>query len=228
MNLELPTIQRISWRQRPSRADASVANNFDLRPLSPADTAEAKLLVFEGFSGDPVLEWCFDRTDSGYAGRLRAYIELLHRSHTAEGHPVQGAYIGDMLLGLIYVTVPDPPHPASGEKLESKIKVTCGDQCAARYARYRRAVGQITPHGRLFRLGFLAVRASQQGRGIGTLLLSWACNLLDADDRAAGMVVDTYAKGNQSFFSPRGFRDLGQVAVSTELLESVMFRPRVS
>ena len=117
MQIELPSIQSyIGWSRRPSRSDASVARNFELRPLSAADTAEAKLLVFEGFSGDPVLEWCFDRSDSGYSKRLRAYIELVHRSHTAEGHPVQGAYIGDLLLGLVYVTVPDPPHPASGEK----------------------------------------------------------------------------------------------------------------
>lgn len=229
MQIELPSLQRyIGWNQRPSRSDASAVRNFELRPLSAADTAEAKLLVFEGFAGDPVLEWCFDRAEAGYAKRLRAYIELLHRSHTAQGHPVQGAYVGDLLLGLVYVTVPEPPHPGNAEQLESKLKVVCGDQCAARYARYRRVVAQAIPCGRLYRLGFLAVRAAQQARGIGTLLLSWACNLLDADESAAGMVVDTNAKANVSYFQPRGFRELAQVAVSTELLETVLFRARVS
>lgn len=229
MQIELPSFQRyIGWTHRPSRSDASAARAFALRPLSTADSAEAKMLVFEGFSGDPVLEWCFDRAEAGYAKRLRAYIELLHRWHIAQGQPVQGAYVGDVLLGLVYVTVPDPPTPVASESFEAKLKVACGDQSAVRYARYRRAVAQAIPHGRLFRLGFLAVRAAEQARGIGTLLLSWACDLLDADDRAAGMVVDTNAKANVGFFSPRGFRELAQVAVSAELLESVLFRPRIS
>ena len=74
----------------------------------------------------------------------------------------------------------------------------------------------------------VSVHPARQGRGIGTRLLGWVNGVCDADNRAAGVILDTAAGHGASLYGRMGYREIAKVAVSNDRRQSVFFRPRLS
>jgi len=210
--------------EKQARASADVR----LRPVAPNEASQAKQVLLDSLGADPTLQWCFLKSESNFVSRLRGYIDVGHRWHNAQGHPLHGAYEGAYLVGVAYLTLPEPLVPVDFEPFETELLRYCGADALERFGHYNRAVAAASPAGHLFSLAMLGVRRSHQGRGIGTRLIQWASASCDADPRAAGLITDTADERLVSLFTTHGYREIAQVAVNAELRQSVLFRPRGS
>jgi len=207
-----------------ARASADVR----LKPVAANEASQAKQVLLDSLGVDPTLQWCFLKSESNFLSRLRAYIDVGHRWHCAQGHPLHGAYEGAYLVGVAYVALPEPLVPVEFEPFETDLLRYCGADALERFGHYNRAVAAASPAGQLFSLAMLGVRRSHQGRGIGSRLIQWASASCDADPRAAGLITDTADERVTSVFTSHGYREIAQVAVNGELRQSVLFRPRGS
>jgi ribosomal protein S18 acetylase RimI-like enzyme len=199
-----------------------------LKPVAANEASQAKQVLLDSLGADPTLQWCFLKSESKFINRLRAYIDVGHRWHCAQGHPVHGAYEGAYLVGVAYLALPEPLVPVEFEPFETDLLRFCGADALERFGHYNRAVAAASPSGHLFSLAMLGVRRSHQGRGIGTRLIQWASASCDADPRAAGLITDSGDERVARLFSGLGYREIAQVAVNAELRQSVLFRPRGS
>jgi ribosomal protein S18 acetylase RimI-like enzyme len=197
-----------------------------LKPVAANEASQAKQVLLDSLGPDPTLQWCFLKSESNYLSRLRAYIDVGHGWHCAQGHPLHGAYEGAYLVGVAYLALPQPSVPVDFEPFETDLLRHCGVDALERFGHYNRAVAAALPAGHLFSLAMLGVRRSHQGRGIGTRLIQWASASCDADPRAAGLITDTANERVLSLLTSNGYREISQVAVNAELRQSVLFRPR--
>jgi GNAT superfamily N-acetyltransferase len=214
--------------QRQAEAAKRPSADVRLKPVPAADAAQAKQVLFDALGADPTLQWCFLKSESKFINRLRAYIDVGHRWHCAQGHPVHGAYDGAYLVGVAYLALPQPQIPVDFESFEMDLLRFCGADAIERFGHYNRAVAAASPVGHLFSLALLGVRRSHQGRGIGTRLVQWANASCDADLHAAGVILDTGNERTARFYSQLGYREIAQVAVNGDLRQTVLFRPRLS
>lgn len=199
-----------------------------LRPVAANEASQAKQVLLDSLAADPTLQWCFLKSESNFLSRIRGYIDVGHRWHCAQGHPVHGAYEGAYLVGVAYLALPEPLVPVDFEPFETELLRYCGADALERFGHYNRAVAAALPAGNLFSLAMLGVRRSHQGRGIGTRLVQWANASCDADPRAAGLISDTANEKVAGLFTSLGYREIAQVAVNSDLRQSVLFRPRGS
>ena len=210
--------------ERPKRVSADVR----LKPVAANEASQAKQVLLDSLGADPTLQWCFLKSESKFINRLRAYIDVGHHWHTSQGHPLHGAYEGAYLVGVAYLALPEPLVPVDFEPFETDLLRYCGADALERFGHYNRAVAAASPAGHLFSLALLGVRRSHQGHGIGTRLIQWANASCDADPRAAGLIADTGNERVGSLFTSLGYREIAQVAVNSDLRQSVLFRPRMS
>lgn len=212
--------------RKPSNSRHLVRLEPDLRPVPARDAARAKQVLVDALARNPTINWCFVADDSGFDRRLRAYVEVGHRWHCAQGHPLQGAYVGEDLVGVAYLTAPEPVVPVDFEPFEIDLLHACGEEAIRRFGHYNRAVSAVWPAGRSFALALLGIRSPFQRRGIGARLLAWAGSVCDADAGAAGVIVDAPADTLTRFYVEHGYREIAEVAVNLELRQTVLFRPR--
>lgn len=220
----LAILSRRQEEKCPARPTADVR----LRPVAANEASQAKQVLLDSLGADPTLQWCFLKSESKFISRLRAYIEVGHRWHCAQGHPVHGAYEGSYLVGVAYLALPEPLVPVDFEPFEAELLSHCGADALERFGHYNRAVAAASPAGHLFSLAMLGVRRSHQAHGIGTRLIQWASASCDADPRAAGLIADTANDRLTGLFTRLGYREIAQVAVNADLRQSVLFRPRAS
>jgi ribosomal protein S18 acetylase RimI-like enzyme len=218
----------ILTQQQEAESRARATADVRLKPVAASEASQAKQVLLDSLGTDPTLQWCFLKSESNFLSRLRAYIDVGHRWHCAQGHPLHGAYEGAYLVGVAYLALPEPLVPVDFEPFETDLLRYCGADALERFGHYNRAVAAASPAGHLFSLAMLGVRRSHQGRGIGTRLIQWASASCDADPRAAGLITDSANERVASLFTSHGYREIAQVAVNADLRQSVLFRPRQS
>ncbi len=194
-----------------------------LHALGEDDGGAAADVLAEAFAADPTLRWCFEADEPGFADRLRAYVRIGHRWHTAQGHPAHGARAGRELVAALYVALPEAPTPLALGDLEAELAAACGPRAAGRFARYNQAVEEATPEGRFHVLALLGVRPAWQGRGVGSRLIDWTAELCDADPGSGGVVLDTGSDANVRFYARHGYRPVAAVEIGP-LREHVLLR----
>ncbi|TFH27998.1 MAG: hypothetical protein E4H00_09055 [Myxococcales bacterium] len=198
----------------------------ELRPVPPRDAAQAKTVLFESLGRNLTMQWCFAAGDHGFEKRLRAYVEVGHHWHAAQGNPIHGAYVGDELAGVAYLSLPEPEVAIDFEPFELDLLRACGEESMRRFGHYNRAVAATWPVGRLFSLALLGVRPAVQGRGVGTRLLHWVSGVCDDDPGSAGVITDTSGEAEVLFYAEREYRAIAQAAVNPSLVQTILFRPR--
>lgn len=198
---------------------------LELAPVTPGRRDAAISVLRDAFHGDPLLRWCFDAERAGYGSRLKAYFEAGHEWHTGTGHPVQGAFLKDRLVGVAYVMDPEiETLSESIEYLEAEMVRGCGKESVERFSLYNREVEAITPEGPLHLLSLLGVRRESQGRGVGSRLLEWTNALCEDTAASEGVLLDTSAESNVRFYERFGYRVIGEARLDN-IVERVMIRP---
>jgi predicted GNAT family N-acyltransferase len=197
-----------------------------LAPLELDDAEHAAAALVPAFVDDPTMRWCFADDAVGYEERLGGYLRAGHRWHRGLGHPVEGAFADDTLVGACYVANPAvTARPDDVHALEAALVDACGEAAAERLAAYNRAVDEATPEGRHHTLAIVGVHPDQQGRGAGRSLVRWACALSDADPDSGGLVLDTGNEANLRFYARFGFQPLARVPLG-DGVEHILLRPR--
>lgn len=202
------------------------ADEPTLRGVEPALREASIGVLQDAFTDDPTLRYCFAGDEPGYAERLRAYLEAGHDWHTALGQPVQGAFVGPDLAGVLYGMDPAPPEPrAEGLRLRARLEEGCGAEGARRFFEYNQAMEAIAPDGAAHLVALIGVRAAFRRRGIGSALMDWFGLRCDSDPHSLGIVLDTGSDGNLGFYARHGYRVIGEQRFDA-LLERVLLRPR--
>jgi len=178
------------------------------------------------FAGDPTLGWCFGARQDGYDSRLRAYLEAGHDFHVALGQPVEGAFAGGDLVGVVYAMTPEAEvSDADLAALRARLEDGCGSESARRFFQYHEVMEAIAPGSPCHVLAVVGVRDGFRGRGVGTRLVQWVGELCDGHASSLGVRLDTGTDRNVAFYQRLGYRVIGQESFN-DLVERVMFRPR--
>lgn len=218
-------------------ASRRCADAVALSPLAGSHGDDAIELLAEALRDDPNLRWCFLGDQPGYEDRLHGYLRAGHAWHTATGQPVQAAFDGDALVGVAYVSDADAA-PGVGELslLGERLERACGEEAAARFAHYGRAVEAVSPEEPHHVLALIAVRRDWRGLGVGSRLVRWLCARCDADPVSRGVLLDTATERNVAFYRRHGFEVVAEVPLEAPpggragphegVVERVMVRPR--
>jgi len=202
------------------------AHEPTLRGVEPTLRDASIGVLEEAFTDDPTLRYCFAGGEPGYRERLRAYLEAGHDWHTAIGQPVQGAFVGPDLVGVLYGMDPAPPElEAEAVRLRARLEEGCGAESARRFFHYNQAMEAIAPDGPAHGVALIGVRVAFRRRGIGSALMDWFGLRCDSDPHSLGIVLDTGSDANLGFYARHGYRVIGEQRFG-ELLERVLLRPR--
>ena len=144
-----------------------------LAPLAAAQDGAALELLDRAFADDPTLGWYLFAERPDFAQRRRAYLAAYQRLHRTNRMPILAAWQAGQLVGACYFSLAGQhPSASSLQSIGQSIRQQCGADCLARLDQLLEAFDQQLSHPDSARIEFIAVAPDQQGRGIGSLLLS--------------------------------------------------------
>ncbi|MDA7088905.1 GNAT family N-acetyltransferase [Pseudomonas sp. SA3-5] len=189
-------------------------NPLLLAPLTTAQDDAALDLLDRAFAGDPSLSWYLFAERTGFAQRRRAYLAAYQRFHRANGLPTLGAWQAEQLVGATYFSLTNPqPSASSVQAIGQSIRQQCGTDCLARLDQLLEAFDQQLRHHDSARIEFIAVAPDQQGRGIGSLLLSQTLEHL-RQHGCLRVALETAEPRNLALYLRHGFSQTGHLTLA--------------
>ena len=185
-----------------------------LAPLMAAQDGAALDLLDQSFAGDPTLGWYLFAERPGFAQRRRAYLQAYQRFHRANRMPTLAAWQAEQLVGACYFSLAGQhPSASSLQSIGQSIRQQCGADCLARLDQLIDAFDQQLSHSDNARIEFIAVAPGQQGRGIGSLLLSQTLQQL-RQQGCQRVALETGEPRNLALYRRHGFAQSGQLQLT--------------
>jgi ribosomal protein S18 acetylase RimI-like enzyme len=184
---------------------------LQIAPLPAAQDADALALLDQAFAPDPTLAWYLFSDRPGYAQRRRAYLRIYQDLHRANRLPILAAWQAGQLLGVSYYNPGQQPiSPASLQQAGQAIHEHCGAPSLERLDQLLENFEHHLGPTDLALIEFIGVASGQQGRGIGSALLTQTL----ADCRALacpGVALETGEARNIGLYRRHGFQLSGQL-----------------
>jgi ribosomal protein S18 acetylase RimI-like enzyme len=185
-----------------------------LAPLTAAQDGAALELLDQTLAGDPTLGWYLFAERPGFAQRRRAYLRAYQRFHRANDMPMLAAWQANQLVGACYFSLSDPHASArSLQTIGQSMRQHCGADCLARLDHLLDAFDQHLNHAGSARIEFIAVAPEQQGRGIGSLLLSQTLDQL-RHHGCQRVALETAEPRNLALYQRHGFTQTGHLTLT--------------
>ena len=189
-------------------------NARHLAPLAVAQDGAALELLDRAFADDPTLGWYLFAERPGFAQRRRAYLLAYQRFHRANRMPTLAAWQAGQLVGTGYFSLAGQhPSASSLQSIGRSIRQQCGADCLARLDQLCGAFEQHLSHPGSARIEFIAVAPEQQGRGIGSLLLSQTLAQLHQHG-CQRVALETGEPRNLALYQHHGFAQSGHLVLT--------------
>lgn len=186
--------------------------DLHLAPLPAAQDADALDLLDLTFATDPSLGWYLFAERTGYAKRRHAYLASYQRFHRDNQMPTLAVWQAQGLVGVCYYSLAgQQPSAASVQRIGQAISRHCGNDCLARLDRL---LAGFDAHidARCARIEFIAIAPDQQGRGLGSVLLSQCLVQLKAQG-CRNVALETAASRNLPFYRRHGLLQTGGLQI---------------
>lgn len=196
---------------------------MQITAASPSDIERIVACVTIAFAEDPITGFLL-QTGPGYRERLTRFVELLLRARFALRMPVLVAQDTARILGAAMGNTADPPPWPSELEEEWAALDRAIPGFTDRAALYDQVAEKSKPAVPHYYLGMIGMDTAMRGLGIGTQLLKSFCDLSAADQRSAGVYLETANPSNVRFYERNGFEVTGQGSLGTGTLWCMFLR----
>lgn len=166
----------------------------------------AMALIDAAFKRDPTLGWCLFAQNPGFDERRGNYLRSYLKYHHNASMPVLGVWVRGVLVAVSYFTPGSSAEdPAMLAELGGHIAVGCGEQSLSRIDLLRETVESKLQFSDCSRIEFIGVSPTQQGNGIGGVLLEATLSHLHETDPSRNVFLETGESRNLPFYLRHGF-----------------------
>jgi len=189
-----------------------VSGGIAIRDLHQGDLPSAVGVVARGMRDNPIHVAAFGPDDDLREQRLARMFEVALPLVFVKG-TILGAFDDGTLVGIAGMVAPGRCQPSLSEKLTlmPRMVPAIGSSTLSRVLRWMGVWARHDLKERHWHLGPVAVDATLQGHGIGTLLMAEYCARLDRE-RTIGY-LETDKAGNVAFYEKFGFRTVATAPV---------------
>ncbi|MDY6896532.1 MAG: GNAT family N-acetyltransferase [Cyanobacteriota bacterium] len=187
-------------------------------------------IIANGFENYPLMQYFFGDSHKQSVIHLSQFI----CDEEPEDDKLQllGAFVEGDLQGIAYISLPSFPQDEENNSdiestptpLENKFAATVGEQAMMRVEKYlnlKKANKPSSPH---FYINTFAVNPQNQGKGIGSAILSYIHQMSEQNLLSRGVALDTQTQQNVSYYQRCGY-DICNTAELENVNNWFMFRP---
>ncbi len=182
-------------------------------------------LLAESFADDPGMSYLCQSSHGGYKSRLTGWFLAMLRMHSANEQPIMSQIVSGEIVACAVLTLP-------GANLGVATLVRWLWDCARlgglrslwRTLRHVRRASQHHPAEPHFRLEFIAVAPSQQGKGYGRDLLMRIHERVDSSASSKCIWLETANADNVPFYERFGYVAATQLPIGNQAESVVMIR----
>jgi len=200
---------------------------IEITPLNTKHRENIIEIVTDGFENYPLMEYFFGES---YKQSVEHLSQLIC-DEELENDKLQllGAFVEGNLQGVAYISLPknetdDNDSENTPTPSEKKFVAAIGEKAFMRVEKYlnlKKANKLSSPH---FYINTFAVNPQNQGKGIGSAILSHIHQMSEQDSDSHGVALDTQTQRNVGYYQRFGYS-----ISNTVKLENVnnwfMFRP---
>ena len=199
--------------------------------LDESRCEQAVSVFVDAFDDDPWARHLFRGNQRAFERDVGNVYRALMSVRFARDEPVLGVQIGDRLVGT--ATLEEPGRPTSfADSFRSlqcaraavTLLLESGVAASRRMFAYDAAVVARRPHVPHFYLLGIAVIRTEQGNGYGGMLLDAIHSIVEAEQGAAGIALDTATAEDVSLYKHFGYQTT-EVADVGGIDMTFMFRP---
>lgn len=174
-----------------------MSSSLTVRPAMPADLPKMVETLTEGFLEGAFGDWLVPDVDT-----RRVVFADYFRIHAIDCLDRGNVQVTDDVSGVSLWWDIDGGHDDGPPDYEQRLQDACGPY-TRRFKMIGYAFGNAHPVVEHAYLGFIAVRPSEQGRGVGSLMLNAVLSQLDGDKRAA--YLEASNARNRALYERHGF-----------------------
>lgn len=191
-------------------------------------TDQLAVMFADAFKDDPGLQYLCQRQKSNYEQRLLGWFRAMLRLQVQNNQPLIVVKSGSEYVAAATLTAPQ-----ASLKFVSLLRWVVDALWGVGLVTLWRTMTHIqhissyqpaTPH---FRLEFIGVLSSQQGKGIGPVLLAEVHRLSETHATAAGVWLETANPANVQLYQRFGYEITQQEQLGDEVTTTIMFRTNV-
>ena len=196
-----------------------------LSPARPEDVEPAIACAAAAFAHDPLMRFFFSTSPSGVQAASARFFSILMRARLALGMPAVVARRGEEVVGLTMGYDSAPPEWPDEYDREWGAFEAGIPGVVERFDAYERVAERFRPEVPHYYLGVIGVDPVLKGTGLGKALLRQFCASSAADERSAGVYLETGSADSLAFYLRNGFELRGEDDLGGTPLWCV-FRPR--
>lgn len=189
------------------------------------DLLRLAALLADAFVDDPGMAYLCQHQRDGYEARLAGWFLAMLRLHVANRQPILSKVIDGEIAACAVLTMPEANLRAA-----TLIRWTwdctrlSGLYSLLRTLDHLRLASQHRPDEPHFRLEFIAVAPSHQGKGYGSELLRRIHELVDADTSADRIWLETANPDNEPFYVRFGYATIANLPIGSQAQTVIMLR----
>lgn len=191
--------------------------------LTTGDAPAVADVLCEAFRDYPVMRYVLGASGD-YEHRLQLLVGYFVDARVYRNEILLGIRKDDLLVGAALVSRPDSETPPEMIDAREQLWLGLGSDARRRYETFGGAVGSVDlpePH---IHLNMIGVRESEQGRGLGRVLLEAVHELSVGDPESLGVSLTTEIDANVPLYEYFGYREVGRREVGGAFTTHVFFR----
>lgn len=182
-------------------------------------------ILSAAFADDPGMQVICQHERRGYAERLQGWFQATLRLYRTNQQPLLAIGAKHDLVACAILTAPDATlKPMTLLRWLWETTRQAGVKSVWRTIAHMRHIEPYQPSAPHYRLEFLAVHPAHQGRGYARLLLEEIRRLAAADERAAGIWLETMNPSLVPLYQRFGYEVENRLPMSREVEAILMFR----
>ncbi len=177
-----------------------------IRVVAPGEAERAGNVQLLAFSTDPVIRWLWRPSDAyvrNFPRFLRAFAGRAFEAGTAHVRD-------DFLAGSLWLS---PEMSPDGDALEALMRETLVEPVSSEIGGMTEQVSAAHPEVPHWHLVFLGVDPTLRGRGIGSAILQYGLERVDADGAVA--YLESSNPANVPLYQRHGFEVLREIRVGS-------------
>ncbi|MEM6754240.1 MAG: GNAT family N-acetyltransferase [Cyanobacteria bacterium P01_C01_bin.38] len=172
--------------------------------LTTKDTKKIIEIFSDGFEDYPLMEYFFG---DAYKQSIKHLIQFTCDRASEGNGLLLGAFVEGNLQGVASIAPPqnDQKVEKTATSLEEKFATAIGEEALMRIEKYselKKANKPASPH---FYINTLAVIPQNQGKGIGSAILSHIHQMSEQDSDSHGVALDTQTQQNVDYYQRFGY-----------------------
>ncbi|MEM1283276.1 MAG: GNAT family N-acetyltransferase [Chlamydiota bacterium] len=181
---------------------------IEITSLNTKHTENIIEIISNGFENYPLIEYFFG---DSYKQSIKHLIQFTCDEASEGNGLLLGAFVEGALQGVASIAPPqndknDHNFESTPTALEQKLAAAIGEEALIRLEAYSNLKKENKPSSPHFYINILAVNPQNQGKGIGSAILSHIHQMSEQDSDSHGVALDTQTQQNVDYYQRFGYR----------------------